>query len=303
MPELLIVGAGPAGLSAAIYAASEGLSVRVVEAGTIGGQIVSSSCVENLMGYPQGITGAELIEQTVHQAKKFGVQFVQDRATDLQRWGGGLKLWTEREDLYAPNTVLIATGIAPSPLPNCERHTGHGLFYAAPHEVTQQYIGKRVVVLGAGNSAAQAVTGLAPMVDHVTLVSPFTTLAQGKSAYMADRLAHLKNVSLKLGMRCDGVTGETEVSGASLVCDDGTREHLDCDAVFCFVGGSPATSWLPSDLLGEDKGVQYEGQVQTKLPGVFVAGDVKTRPIRRVGVAMGDGASAVSAVFAYLKTL
>lgn len=302
--DLLIVGSGPAGLAAAVYAASEGLKTTVIESSPrLGGQAGTSSLIENLIGFPEGISGADLMDRSVVQAKRFGVTFLHDRVVGVacdQSCDDRL-IQLETGGLLTCSTVLIATGVQYRRLNILGESGVFGIFYGANPNEMHKWRNKRVAVIGGANSAGQAARGFAKHGANVTLFSR-SPLAKAMSSYLRMALhteAQVRVIEGELPTAFEQVQG-TKV-GVTTTNDAGGIY----DGVFVFIGAEPKTQWFGG---AKDEhgfiltGFNGRGTYETSLPGVFAAGDVRANRSKRVATALGEGAAAISQVHQYLAS-
>jgi thioredoxin reductase (NADPH) len=321
--DLVIVGAGPAGLAAAVYGASEGLSTVAVDAVATGGQAATSPFVENYLGFPSGISGAELAERATIQARKFGARIsVPAQAVALERRGSHHLVMLDDGEAVCGRTLIIATGARYRRLdvPRLEDFEGVSVHYAATMTEAQLCRGDPVAVVGGGNSAGQATLFLARHASHVTLVVREADLGVNMSRYLADEIQRTPGVDVLLHSEIREVTGQQSLEG--LVVEDtrsGERRSIDARALFVFIGADPYTRWLQGEIALDDGGYILTGSdvkqsapmtgpdqisrqplpLETSRPGVFAAGDVRSGSIKRVSSAVGEGAMAVSLVHEY----
>jgi thioredoxin reductase (NADPH) len=322
--DVLIIGSGPAGLAAAVYAASEGLSTTVVEAIATGGQASTSSRIDNLLGFPSGISGAELAERAVFQVQKFGALIsVPAEATALK----------PRDDHYAVTfadggtatgrTVILATGARYRRLvvPGIERLEGTSVYYAATLYEAQQCRTDPVAVVGGGNSAGQAVLFLADQVPRAYLLVRGGDLGSHMSRYLIDQIERHPRIEVLLHTEVSEVIGDPVLESLVIVDNrTGERRELDARALFVFTGADPSTDWLTGSLALDEHGFVLTGAeaqadtapgtwesrdrncmiLETTLPGVFAAGDVRSGSVKRVASAVGEGAMAVHLVHEHL---
>jgi thioredoxin reductase (NADPH) len=311
--DLAVIGAGPAGLAAAIYGASEGLSTVVLDAIAPGGQAALTSRIENYLGFPYGISGAELMSQAQLQAIKFGVRiFAPCTVASLQDDPDGIVLpLTDGARVHA-RAVVIATGASYRglPLDRWGEFEGAGIFYAATPLEAKQVQGAAVVVIGGANSAGQAALYLASNSCQVHLVVRGVSLDASMSAYLVDRLVDNPRVTIHLETQVVKVGGEEQLDGVVF----STGEKMSCRGIFCFIGAEPASDWL-TDLdtdthgfiiTGTDLTASTDGSYsllgreplpfETSIPSVFAAGDVRLGSMKRVAAAAGEGSSAVASV-------
>jgi len=306
--DLLVVGGGPAGLGAAVYGASEGLDTLVVESTVLGGQAGTSRRIENYLGFPAGISGTELTSRAVTQARKFGARTATPyRASVLEPGGERHVVKLEEGNEVAARAVLLATGAEYRRLPvaNLDRYEGLSVFYAAGPPEGHLCGGQRVGVIGGGNSAAQAAVWLARGGALVTLLHRRTSLSETMSHYL---IAELDRYGVAVRDRSEVVElhGDDERLDA-VTLTDGTR--LPLSFLFLFLGATPCTDWLgdsvtrDSDgfvLTGLDAGA--DGLLETSVPGVYAAGDVRAGSIKRCATAVGEGATIVRFVHEHLSS-
>jgi thioredoxin reductase (NADPH) len=320
--DLVVVGAGPAGLAAAVYAASEGLDVLVVEREAIGGQAGSSSLIRNYLGFARGISGSELAQRAYQQAWVFGARFAHSReAVGLRAEGDGFVVTIAPGDEVACRSVVLATGVSYRRLgvPELEALEGAGVFYGASAVEAQAMAGKVVHVVGGGNSAGQAALHLARYAASVTLLVRGATLAESMSQYLIDQL-RAQGVTVRTGVEVVGGGGDG-VLERIVVRDRSTDAAAEepCDGLFVLIGAAPRTDWLPPEVLRDRWGYVLTGPAvleeggrrawtldrdpdphETSLPGVFAVGDVRRASVKRVASAVGEGSVVVSSVHAHL---
>jgi thioredoxin reductase (NADPH) len=316
--DLIVVGAGPAGLAAAVYGASEGLNTIAIDAVATGGQAATSSKIENYLGFPSGISGGELAERATLQAEKFGAHIsIPGCAVGLESWEGRHVISLDDGTTIDARTVVIATGAHYRRLPvkGIERFEGTSVYYAATQVEANLCRGDPVVVVGGGNSAGQATIFLARSVPCVRLVIRHDDLGRDMSRYLADRIERTPGVEVR---RCTDVC---EVHGDAwleevVVADNrtGERSRVPARAMFVFIGAEPRTSWLGGEVALDDAGFVLTGNraarasrdecdpmaLETTQPGIFAAGDVRSGSVKRVASAVGEGAMAVRLVHQHL---
>ncbi len=313
--DLVIVGAGPAGLSAAVYAASEGFRTLVVDEGGIGGQATSSSLIRNYLGFPRGVSGRRLAERAYEQAWVFGAQFaLMHQALDLRREGELLFVSLSDGALVRARAVLVATGATYRrlPVPELDRLTGAGVFYGGPATEAPGMTGQEVFVVGGANSAGQAALHLADYARRVTLVVRKGALDFGMSDYLVRQVTEAPNVEVRPRTEVVGGGGGEWLERLELRDADGAAETVPADALFLMIGADPNTDWLPPEALRDDGGFLLTGEaarragdwpldrepfaLETSLPGVFAAGDVRAGSMNRVASAVGEGGITVRMV-------
>ena len=304
--DLLVVGAGPAGLAAAVYGASEGLDVVLVEDVAIGGQAGSSSRIENYLGFYQGVSGVELARAAMLQTIKFGTRLVAPRSvTGLSREPGGFRVRLDDEDDVLASAVVIASGVRYRRLglPGLADLEGRGVYYAASQLEAKVVSGRNAVVVGGANSAGQAALFLARYAGQVHVLIRRADLRETMSNYLAQRLTHHERVTVHPRSELCEVHGTNWLS--ALTARDHARDRdvrLDAAAIFLMIGADPCTTWL--DEVGvelDPKGfvVTRDGYT-TSVPGLFAVGDVRAGSVKRVASAVGEGSVVVSAVHSYL---
>ena len=323
--DVAVAGAGPAGLAAAVYASSEGLNTVVIEREAIGGQAGTSSMIRNYPGFAQGVTGARLAFEAFQQAWFFGATFLFMRQVDgLSRRDGYYQLRLSDRSTLNARTVIIATGATYRPLgvPELENLQGCGVFYGAGVSEAPAMRGQNVYVIGGGNSAGQAAMHLAKWAEQVTILVRSPSLTGTMSDYLIREIDAAPNVEGRYDVRVTGGTGTDHLE--SLVLEDmQTRatQRVLADALFVLIGSEPRTEWLGGDLARDRWGFILTGQdvlddagarwhadrqpllLETSLPGVFAAGDVRSGAVQRVASAVGEGAIAIPLVHRYLEGL
>jgi thioredoxin reductase (NADPH) len=304
--DLLIVGAGPAGLAAAVYGASEGLDTLVIEGTALGGQAGSSRRIENYLGFPAGISGTELTSRAVTQARKFNARTATPyRALSLEPGNGRHLVRLEDDREVAARAVLLATGAQYRRLPvdRLAEFEGLSAFYAAGAPEAQLCAGSRVAVVGGGNSAGQAAVWLARGGAIVTLLHRRADLRETMSDYLIHELERY-GVAVRDGCEITALHGDDGHLG-SVTLTDG--ERLPFSFMFLFLGALPCTEWLDDTVARDDDGfvltgaaASVDGLLETDVPGVFAAGDVRSGSTKRCATAVGEGSMAVQFVHAYL---
>jgi thioredoxin reductase (NADPH) len=308
--DVAVIGAGPAGLAAAVYGASEGLSVTVIESTAIGGQASSSPMMRNYLGFPAGVTGAELTARAYQQAVTFGVKFVFGRTAAALRIEAEDRIVAldDGSELHAAD-VIVATGVSyrRMGIERLEALVGRGVFYGSGTSEARALEGGHVYVVGGANSAGSAAIHLARHAARVTILVRGGTLVDTMSDYLIREIDNADNVDVRLHTEITDVRGDLRLE-ALLLRDrsSGTSEEVRADAVFILIGAAPHTSWLPPEILRDDHGFILTGVqrpdpadglgLATTMPGVFAAGDVRFNPVKRVAAAVGDGSTAIRQV-------
>jgi thioredoxin reductase (NADPH) len=313
--DLAVVGAGPAGLAAAVYAASEGLRTLVVERDVVGGQAGSSVLIRNYLGFPRGISGAELTQRAYQQAWLFGARYVFAREVKGLSASGDRRVisLSDGRDVVA-RAVLVATGARYRRLaaPGVDRFAGAGVFYTLSGD-PGFVAGRDVAVVGGGNSAGQAVVHLARYARRVLLVVRGCRLEEHMSDYLVQTIRRARNVDVRLDAEIAGVVGAHHVEAVT-VRDrpSGAVEDVRAELLLVLIGVQPHTDWLADSLERDDRGFILTGadvaprggrpplRLETSMPGVFAAGDARHGSVKRVASAVGEGAVAVQLVHEYL---
>jgi thioredoxin reductase (NADPH) len=314
--DVVIVGAGPAGLSAAVYGASEGFSTLIVDSGGIGGQATSSSLIRNYLGFPRGVSGGRLAQQAYEQAWVFGASFaLMQSATGLRREGDRLHLGLSDGGAVTAQAVILAAGAAYRRLgvPALEALNGAGVFYGGPMSEAHAMTGKDAYVVGGANSAGQAALHLARYARRVTLVVRAQSLRAGMSHYLVRELQAASNVDVRLGTAVVDGGGEGRLEHLVLRDDAaGDHETVAADGLFVLIGARPHTDWLPPEVTRDARGFLLTGPdlpddcawplerrpllLETSMPGVLAAGDVRHGSVKRVASAVGEGSIAIQLV-------
>jgi thioredoxin reductase (NADPH) len=312
--DLVIVGAGPAGLSAAVYGASEGLRVLGVDAGGIGGQARSSSLIRNYLGFGRGVSGARLAEEAFEQASSFGASFLfMHRVTEIGRSGELFDVSLSDGRHIGASAVILATGASYRRLriDSLEELNGAGVFYGGPTSEAPGLTGKDVYVVGGGNSAGQAALHLARYAGRVTVVVRAPSLEAGMSHYLVKAVEAAPNVEVRTGTSVVGGGGEGHLQQLVLQGTGGADVTVGADALFVLIGARPQTEWLPTEVERDEYGFLLTGDdvsaaswplerrplsLETSLPGTLAAGDVRHASVKRVAAAVGEGSIAVQLV-------
>lgn len=317
--DVVILGGGPAGLAAAVYGASEGLCTLLVEKQAPGGQAGASSRIENYLGFPTGLTGDELSARALRQARRFGAEVVTTReATALRPGERAHTVVLDGGEEVRARTVVLATGVEwrTLPLPGAGTLTGRGVWYGAARTEAPSTRDKDVYLIGGGNSAGQAAMFFANYARRVTLLIRADRVEKGMSQYLIDQLRGKHNVRLCVNREVVALHGETHLSGITVRdTTTGREEEVETDALFVFIGADARTSWLPDEVARDERGYVRAGLgvprerwpiardpflLETSVPGVFVAGDVRSGSIKRVASGVGEGSMSIALVHQFL---
>ena len=319
--DLVVVGAGPAGLAAAVYGASEGLKTLVIEPDAPGGQAGTTSKIENYLGFPAGITGADMGRRAHIQATRFGAEFVTQRATGLRIDGQYRFVRTADGREVSSHVVLLSPGVQYRKLniPGGERLTGRGIYYGAALVEAASCKDEDVFLVGGANSAGQAALYFAKYARSVTMLVRGEGLGATMSKYLIDEIGRTSNIVLRPQTQVVEAIGEERLERLRLQ-GPGGEEEVAATSLFVFIGAAPRTDWLPAEILRDDKGFLLAGPelrtdgklapewkearepflLESSVPGVFVAGDVRHGSIKRVASAVGEGSIAVQFAHQYL---
>jgi thioredoxin reductase (NADPH) len=312
--DLIIIGAGPAGLASAVYGESEGLHTLVVEQLTLGGQAGSTTVIRNYLGFPRGISGQELTDRAFEHASIFGTEFLfVQEAADICTVDGGCEVVFQSEERARARTVIIATGVQYRRIgvPSIERLVGRGVYYGSAGVEAPAMEGHPVYVVGGGNSAGQAAVHLAKYASQVTLVVRGPEISSTMSSYLLLELDAAENISIRTQTQVVDAFGNKRLRGLTLEDATGNREHVDTSGLFLLIGAEPQTGWLHDTLALDERGYIYTGRdlpsgswplertalpFETSLPNVFAVGDVRHGSIKRVASAVGEGSVAIVSV-------
>jgi thioredoxin reductase (NADPH) len=322
--DLVIVGAGPAGLAAAVYGASEGLRTLLLDRHAPGGQAGTSSRIENYLGFPAGVSGSELTRRALAQAQRLGAEFLaplEVTGVSIDAGYKRLKLADSRE--IVTRSMLAATGMfyREHPAPGVAEHTGAGVYYGAATTEASAFKDKRVIVVGGGNSAGQGAMHLARYAEDVQLVIRRESLRDTMSQYLIDQIEKTPNIRVRPRTEIERVEGEGHVERVVLTSPgDGSSRVEEADALFVFIGTRPRSDWLPPEVLRDAKGFVLTGRdlmahddyariwkeqrepmpLETSVSGVFAAGDLRASAMNRVASAVGEGSMVVRLAHEYL---
>jgi thioredoxin reductase (NADPH) len=317
--DTVIIGGGPAGLAAAVYGASEGLSTIIIEREAPGGQAGTSSRIENYLGFPSGVSGDELASRALKQARRLGAEILVTRSV-ARIDPRTRQVFLDGDDVVRARTVVLATGVTWRRLANdgFDRLIGKGIYYGAARSEASATHGLDVHLIGAGNSAGQAALYFANHARMVTLVVRGDSLEKGMSRYLIKQLGGKSNVRVQLRSEVVAAHGDTHLTAIDV--RDGrsakVRRH-ECGGLFIFIGADAETGWLPAEIARDARGYVLTGDdvvkagrwshgrdpylLESSLPGVFACGDVRLSPVKRVASAVGEGSMAIAFVHKYLQ--
>jgi thioredoxin reductase (NADPH) len=324
--DVTVIGAGPAGLAAAVYGASEGLSTLVLEPEAIGGQAGTSSLIRNYLGFPTGVSGGDLAVRAYTQAWNFGAEYVYSNpATGLRPEGSELVVTVADGSEVRSRAVIIATGMAYRRLgiPALDALTGAGVFYGAAASEARAMKDSEVFVVGGANSAGQAAVHLARYAAHVTVLVRGHSLADSMSEYLIREIESAPNIAVRYGVAVTDGAGQSRLEGLTLTdLESGAAETVNAVALFVLIGAEPRTQWLPEAVRRDQSGFVVTGTdllqggqpdeqwplrrlpmfLESSLPGVFAVGDVRHGSVKRVAAAVGEGSIAISLVHDHLRS-
>ncbi len=317
--DTVIVGAGPAGLAAAVYGASEGLRTMAIEREAPGGQAGTSSRIENYLGFPSGVSGDELSSRALQQARRLGAEIVVTRA--IARIDAAThQIHLDGGDVLQARTIILACGVSwrQIEIEGFERLVGKGVFYGAARSEAANTHGLDVQIIGAGNSAGQAAMFFSSHARSVTILYRGETLEKSMSRYLVDQLATRANIHVRFRTEVTAAHGDTSLEAID-VHDAATGEttRLESGGLFIFIGADAETAWLPPEIALDPKGYVLTGSdvraagrwqlerdpylLETSVPGIFACGDVRFSPVKRVAAAVGEGSMAIAFVHQYLR--
>jgi thioredoxin reductase (NADPH) len=323
--DLVVVGAGPAGLGAAVYGASEGLRTVLVERRATGGQAGQSSRIENYLGFPDGVSGAQLTDRARRQATKFGAEILTTRDVSglIARGSARVIQFGDGTELAA-HSLIVATGVdyRMHPAPGCADLTGRGVYYGSAMTEAPECAGEDVYIVGGANSAGQAAVFFSRYARRVVLLVRGPRLEASMSHYLIEQLREIKNIEVRTGVEVEQAHGTEHLEKLTL-CGPGldTPETVSTSHLFIFIGAAPRTDWFGPEIQRDERGFIRTGPdllvdgarprgwkpnrdpyyLESSLPGVFVAGDVRAESVKRVASAVGEGAMAVTLVHRYLE--
>jgi thioredoxin reductase (NADPH) len=321
--DLIVIGGGPAGLGAAVYGASEGLRTVLVERKATGGQAGQSSRIENYLGFPDGVSGAQLTDRARRQAQKFGAEVLTARdVVGLEARGSARVIKFGDGTEIAAHSVVLATGVSYRALEaeGCADLTGRGVYYGSASTEASECAGQHVYIVGGANSAGQAAVFFSRFASEVTILVRGPSLHASMSHYLIEQLEAIENVHVRTHTAVLGAHGDEHLERVTL-CDQQGTETVPASHLFVFIGAAPRTEWLGDDVLRDEHGFVRTGpdlvvegrrppgwsldrdphHLESSIPGVFVAGDVRSQSVKRVASAVGEGAMAVTLVHRYLE--
>jgi thioredoxin reductase (NADPH) len=317
--DTVIIGGGPAGLAAAVYASSEGLRALVIEREAPGGQAGTSSRIENYLGFPGGVSGDELASRALQQARRLGAEILVTRAvTRIEP--ASREIFLDGDEVIRTRTIIIATGVTWRRLEieGFDRLIGRGIYYGAARSEAAGSSGLDLHLIGAGNSAGQAALHFANYARQVTLVVRGDSLHKSMSQYLIDQLRGKSNIAVLLRSEIHAVHGDTHLTAIDILDRESKAVHrYDCGGLFVFIGADADTEWIPAPIARDARGFVLTGNdalksgswshnrdpylLETTVPGVFACGDVRLSPVKRVASAVGEGSMAIAFVHQYLQ--
>jgi thioredoxin reductase (NADPH) len=320
--DVAVVGAGPAGLAAGVYGASEGLRTLVIEASAPGGQAGSSSKIENYLGFPEGLSGEELAKRAYLQANRLGAEFLTQRVSQIRVENQYRILQMADGHEVTCHVCLLATGVDYCKLdvPGADKFSGAGVYYGAALTEAMSCREEAVYIVGGANSAGQAAMHFSRYADHVHMLVRGRSLTSSMSKYLIDQIEATPNITVETGTEVIAMNGNSHLECLTLKTPRG-EEARQASSLFIFIGAEPKTSWLPAELCRDGKGFILAGPdlkaqspkswtldrdpylLETSVPGIFVAGDVRFNSVKRCASAVGEGSIAIQFVHQYLATL
>ncbi|WP_250121162.1 response regulator [Chroococcidiopsis sp. CCMEE 29] len=323
--DLLIVGGGPAGLAAAVYGASEGLSTVMIEREAPGGQAGSSSRIENYLGFPSGLSGADLARRAVTQARRFGVEILTPQEATSVRVDDPYRIVTLGDGSeISCHALLVATGVSYRRLnvPGMEKLTGAGVYYGAAMTEALSCRDEDVYIIGGANSAGQAAMYFSKFARNVIMLVRSDSLTKGMSQYLIDQIEAMENITVRVNTSVVEAKGTTSLEAITIAdSKTGEKETVTATSLFIFIGAMPQTDWLDGLVERDERGFILSGPdlihdskrprgwtlerspflLETNVPGIFVAGDVRHRSVKRVASGVGEGSIAVQFIHQYLS--
>ena len=323
--DLVIIGGGPAGLAAAVYGASEGLTTVMIEREAPGGQAGSSSRIENYLGFPVGLSGADLARRAVTQARRFGVEILTPQEVTGIRVEDSYRIVTLADgNEISCHAVMIATGVSWRKLnvPGCQELTGRGVYYGAAKTEALACRDEDVYLIGGANSAGQAAMYFSQYAKHVTMLVRGDSLTKSMSQYLIDQIESTGNITVQTNSEVLEVKGNTSLEALTILHNDtGAKETVDATSLFIFIGARPETDWLDGVVERDERGFVLAGAdlkrrqerprgwhldrdpylLESSVPGIFVAGDVRHNSVKRVASGVGEGSIAIMFVHRYLS--
>jgi thioredoxin reductase (NADPH) len=320
--DVVVVGAGPAGLAAGVYGASEGLRTLVIEAAAPGGQAGSSSKIENYLGFPEGLSGAELAKRAFLQANRLGAEFLTQTVSCIRSENQYRVVTMADGQEVTCHVCLLATGVDYCKLdvPGADKLSGAGVYYGAALTEAMSCKEEIVYIVGGANSAGQAAMHFSRYADHVHMLVRGKSLESSMSKYLIDQIEATPNITVETGTEVIGMGGDSHLECLTLRTPRG-EEARQASSLFIFIGAAPKTDWMPAELCRDSKGFILAGPdlksqspkswklerdpylLETSVPGIFVAGDVRFNSIKRCASAVGEGSIAIQFVHQYLATL
>jgi thioredoxin reductase (NADPH) len=320
--DVVVVGAGPAGLAAGVYGASEGLRTLVIEAAAPGGQAGSSSKIENYLGFPEGLSGSELAKRAYLQANRLGAEFLTQTVSCIRSENQYRVVTMADGQEVTCHVCLLATGVDYCKLdvPGADKLSGAGVYYGAALTEAMSCKEEIVYIVGGANSAGQAAMHFSRYADHVHMLVRGKSLESSMSKYLIDQIEATPNITVETGTEVIGMGGETHLECLTLRTPRG-EEARQASSLFIFIGAAPKTDWMPAELCRDSKGFILAGPdlktqspkswklerdpylLETSVPGIFVAGDVRFNSVKRCASAVGEGSIAIQFVHQYLATL
>ncbi|MHA7059959.1 FAD-dependent oxidoreductase [Aquimarina sp. M1] len=323
--DVVIIGAGPTGLAAAVYGGSEGLKTLLIEKHAPGGQAGTSSRIENYLGFPNGLSGQELTHRAITQAKRFGIEFLSPQeVTSITEKDGYKSISLGNGECISAKSVVITTGVNYRKLEaeGIENYTGAGIYYGSSMTEAQACANKEVYIVGGGNSAGQSAVYLSKFAKNVYITVRKKDLTSSMSSYLIDQIDAIKNITLLGYTNVTKAIGENERLTSLELTDSNTSgiKQVDADALFIFIGAKPYTDWIALDIIKNERGFIETGRdlnrhenfkkiwkkdrepflLETCSPGIFASGDVRAGAMNRVASAVGEGAMAIKFVHEYL---